>query len=825
MPTLPELPINQVLTDLSTAVDRHSSAILAAPPGTGKTTVAPLALAGLLDDEEPSRRVVVAEPRRLAARSAAQRMAAILGEPVGETVGYRIRGETRRSQKTRIEVVTTGVLVNQLLADPELPDVDAVMLDECHERHIETDTAAAFIAESRAILRPELAFIAASATADVDLWRVLLPEAPVIETEPLDHPVDIHWTPPAHRDRPLGDKGVSPRFLAHVTGVIERAHATDTGDILCFLPGTAEINRVAGRLDLHDTEVLALHGSVPTAEQNDAMLPRERRRVILATDIAESSVTVPGVRIVVDAGLARRPFIDHARGLPGLATIPAPRSSTAQRAGRAGREGPGVVWRCWSEAEDVRRPAHAKPDIETIDLTAFALQVLCWGTPVDRLPLSTPPPKGAWQAALETLTSLSAIDARCHVTARGREMPRFGVHPRLARALLDGAAYVGTRQAAEVTALLALDRRGRGDDLLQEWKRLRTQGDRQWRKEVKRLSTKVPRIDGTTSDDEAAAIITALAFPERVARRRESGSDQSSRQWLTVSGTGATVTPGSPLSDHRWLAIAEATRARGSATALIRSAVPIDGDVACELVGVAERAEVVWDRERGDVRARRVRTVGAVELESVPLAQPDEDLVRTALEEGLRREGLDLLRWNEGAVRLRQRMAFCHEQLGSPWPCVDDISLVDSTDWLEPWWSHCRRRGDVEAIDVAAALRNLLPWQVRLDDVAPEWITVPSGRRVRVDYGQEWPVVAVKLQEMFGATETPLIAGVGVSLHLLNPAGRPVAITSDLASFWEGPYQEVRKDMRGRYPKHPWPEDPFSVPATAKTKHRLDLPL
>ncbi|MFC4337943.1 ATP-dependent helicase HrpB [Salininema proteolyticum] len=814
MPTLPDLPILSALPALEAAVADTGTAVLAAPPGTGKTTVAPLALAGLLDDGAPPRRVLVAEPRRLATRAAARRMASLLGEAAGRRVGYQIRGDSKKSGDTVIEVVTTGVLLNRLLADPELPGVDVVVLDECHERHLEMDTALAFLLETRAVLRPDLSLVAASATVDVALWNDLLGGAPTVESHPMEHPVAMHWAPPRERIAPPDGLRVDNRFLDHVAHTVTRALDEDEGDLLCFLPGAGEIRRVAERLDHIGAEIYQLHGSVSGSAQDAALSPGGRRRVVLSTDIAESSLTVPGVRIVVDAGLSRRPVIDHARGLPGLTTVPAPRSSTDQRAGRAGREAAGSVWRCWGEAEHPRRPAHPLPDIDTSDLTSFALQAACWGTPVDELSLPSRPSPGALTAAGEVLSSLGAVNADGGATARGRALAKAGVHPRLARALLDGAERVGSAGAAEVAALLNLDRRGRGDDLLAEWRRLRAQKDRQWQAEVRRLERAVERNDVRTGDDETAATVVALAFPERVARRQGG-------QWRTVAGTGAVASQGSSLSGCEWLAIADADRSRGQAAARIRAAVPIDGELACELVGDVVEDRVEWDRERGTVAARRVRRLGAIEVESKPLREVDPGEVGAALAEGLRIEGLGMLTWTEDAERLRERMAFCHRVVGDPWPGVSDEDLLSSTDWLEPWWSRARSRKDVARIPMGQALRNLLPWQVSIDEAAPEALGIPSGRKARLDYGGEAPVLAVKLQEMFGATETPRVSGVAVTLHLLSPAGRPLAVTSDLTSFWEGPYKEVRKEMRGRYPKHPWPEDPYSMEATAKTKRRL----
>jgi ATP-dependent helicase HrpB len=838
-PALPDLPIRESLPALLEAVSRTGTAVLAAPPGTGKTTLAPLALAGLIDAagpglgyvtrDMPQRRVLVAEPRRLATRAAAARMAAILGEKVGERVGFQIRGETRRSAATRVEVVTTGVLLNRLLSDPELPGVDLVVLDECHERHLETDTACAFLIESRQVLRPDLGLVAASATADVALWTGLLAgedgPAPAIASEPMRHPVAMHWAPPRERLNPPDGMRVDPRFLGHVSHVIGRAMEADEGDALVFLPGAAEIRRVAGQLGHLDVDIYQLHGSVSPAEQDRAVSAPlasrqfgeragDRRRVVLATDIAESSLTVPGVRIVVDAGLVRRPVVDHARGLPGLMTAPASRAAADQRAGRAGREGPGAVWRCWSEAEHLRRAAQPVPDVAAADLTAFRLQAACWGTPVADLALPGPPPAGAVEAAEATLKALGAIDDDGAATERGRVLAKAGLHPRLARALVDGAARVGSAKAAEVAALLGLDKRGKGDDLLAQWRQLRTSRDRQWENEVKRLARAVPRIDRQASDDEAAATVIALAFPERVAKR-------SGGQWRTAGGTGAVCADGSPLAGSEWLAIADADRSPGRAAAIIRAAVPIDGGLARELVGERREERVEWDRERGDVAARSVRLVGAIEDAAEPLKDPDPALVGAALLDGLRQEGLELLTWWESTRWMRDRMAFCHKEIGDPWPDVSDAGLLAGTDWLEPWWSRARRRRDLERIAAEKGLENLIPWSEDLDRSAPRRLALHNGMNGPLDYSTGVPVLAMKLQLFFGATAIPRVAGVQVQAHLLSPGGSPVAVTSDLESFWKGPYQQVRKEMRGRYPKHPWPEDPATAEPTAWTNRRL----
>ncbi|MFD9467356.1 DEAD/DEAH box helicase, partial [Streptomyces sp. NPDC060027] len=487
------LPVRSALPGLDDALEGHGGAVLVAPPGTGKTTLVPLALAGLLDDGRPARRVVVAEPRRIAARAAARRMAWLLGERVGESVGFTVRGERVVGPRARVEVVTTGVLLQRLQRDQELAGVDVVVLDECHERHLDADTVAAFLLDVRAALRPELRLVAASATTDAGGWARLLGDAPVVEAEGVSYPVEVVWSPPARPVRPPHGMRVDPALLTHVASTVRRALAERSGDVLCFLPGVGEIARVAGQLGgLGDVDVLQVHGRAPAAVQDAVLAPGARRRVVLATSVAESSLTVPGVRVVVDSGLAREPRVDHARGLSALATVRASQAAGRQRAGRAGREAPGAVYRCWAEAEDGRLTRYPAPEIKVADLTAFALQAACWGDPeATGLALLDPPPGGAMAAARAVLSAVGAVDAAGRATERGVRMSRLGLHPRLARALLDATPVVGVARAADVVALLSEEPpREYGDDLAAAWRTARRGGDAyaaRWRTESRRL--------------------------------------------------------------------------------------------------------------------------------------------------------------------------------------------------------------------------------------------------------------------------------------------------------------------------------------------------
>ncbi|MET7285085.1 ATP-dependent helicase C-terminal domain-containing protein [Streptomyces sp. NPDC005573] len=933
---LDALPVRTALPALTDALDGDGTAVLMAPPGTGKTTLVPLVLAGLAGGGA-ARRVVVAEPRRIAARAAARRMAWLLGEKPGESVGYTVRGERVVGPHTRVEVVTTGVLLQRLQRDQELTGVDAVVLDECHERHLDADTAAAFLWDVRQALRPDLWLVAASATTDAQGWSRLLGGAPVVEAAGVAHPVETVWAPPARPVRPPHGMRVDPTLLAHVASVVRRAMAERDGDVLCFLPGVGEITRVAGLLgDLGDVEVLQVHGRAPAAAQDAVLTAGERRRVVLATSVAESSLTVPGVRIVVDAGLAREPRVDHARGLSGLTTVRASRAAGRQRAGRAGREAPGVVYRCWPEAEDGRLPAFPAPEIKVADLTAFALQAACWGEPdASGLALLDPPPGGAMAAAREVLTAVGAVDRAGRATELGVRLARLGVHPRLGRALLDTSG-----EGAGVVALLSEEApREYGDDLAGALRRARQGGDAyagRWRGEVRRLrgvsggfsrlparaplaassvgsggaggssgaggvggaggvtdstgfggpggpgdsgpsrgsggsgrsggsggsggsgprgaagttggagaaDTAAPARGGAArrgagtaaaslnvppsgaggraeaGDDALVGLTAALAFPERVARL-DGGS------YLMVSGTRAELTEGSALRGAPWIVVAVADRPGGKGHARVRLGAAVREDVARAAAAslLEERDEVRWSD--GDVVVRRVERLGAVELAVRPLRDVAPGLVRGALLDGLRQEGFGLLRWSPEALVLRQRLAFLRARLGEPWPDVSDEALhARVEEWLEPELGRARRRADLGRIDAGQGLTRLLPWAsgdaARLDELAPERIAVPSGSRIRIDYGDpERPVLAVKLQEMFGLRETPSVAGVPLLVHLLSPAGRPAAVTADLASFWRDGYRGVRAELRGRYPKHPWPEDPAAAEPTRHTNARL----
>jgi ATP-dependent helicase HrpB len=801
----PDLPVRPVLGEVTSALTEHGTAVLVAPPGTGKTTLVPLALA------EAGLRVVVAEPRRLATRAAAGRMAELLGEQVGRRVGYSVRGDRRRGKDTVVEVVTSGLLVRRLQADPELSGVDVVVLDECHERHLDADLLLALLLDAREGLRPDLKVLATSATVAAERVADLLDGAPALHAHARTYPVEVTHLAPRRGER----------TESVVSRATRAALSEQDGDVLVFLPGAGEIRRVAEQLaDLSDVDVLPLHGRLAHAQQDSALRQGDRRRVVLATAVAESSLTVPGVRAVVDSGLARVSRMDTRRGLSGLATVRVSAAVAEQRAGRAGRQGPGLVYRCWPEHEHSTLPAYPEPEIRTAELTRLALELACWGTP-DGSALSwwDTPPRGALAAGREVLRGLGALDEAGAVTERGRRMAGFGLHPRLARALLDGADSAGGELAAEVVALLDNDGLTGETDVASALSKLRGDGPgaKRWREEARRLASQVP---GTPRRGGDEALVVALAQPERLARRR----GEESATYLMASGTAVELPAGSRLRGSEWLAVAVADRSPGRSAGVIRLAASVDEELARRAAPalLSSDDEIAW--ADGDVRAVRVDRLGAITLATRPLRDPDPSRVREALLDGMRAESLGLLRWGDDAHRLRQRLAFLHGALGEPWPATDDESLLAVAEqWLEPELSQARRRADLR-LSAAEALRRLIPWSQagRLDQLAPDRIEVPTGSHIRVDYSAEQPALPVKLQEVFGWRQAPRIAdgAVPVVLHLLSPAGRPAAVTGDLESFWQNGYPQVRAELRGRYPKHPWPEDPTHATPTRGTNRR-----
>ncbi|NWN88087.1 MAG: ATP-dependent helicase HrpB [Micrococcaceae bacterium] len=835
-------------------------AVVVAPPGTGKTTVVPPTLANRLRHQSRPGKILVTQPRRMAARAAARRLAHLTGTQLGQEVGYTVRGDAKTSQMTRVEFVTTGVLLRRLINDPEATGISAVVLDEVHERQLDTDLTFAMV-QQLGQLRDKtdpLDVVVMSATLDAQFWIELLQDddepAQLLEVEAAHYPLREQWAPLAGTQRALDARGVTREFLNHVaTTVHTTAAAEQHGDVLVFLPGAREINIVDQHLREQFTgnttpEVLTLLGSTPSAEQDRILSPREAartQRIVLATNVAESALTVPGVRTVVDAGLDRQSRMDTGRGIAGLVTVGAAKSAMTQRAGRAAREAPGLVVRCLSDADFAARPTHTPAEIRTADLTQTVLDLACWGAADGTgLRLPEPMPDRTFATAVDVLTQLGALDGKPspNVTELGRKLAQLPVDPRLGRALYDGAEFVGPRLAAQTVAALASDQRADGADLGKLLRQLRAEKPKRWVDDVARLIRALPRgtQDQAPADPVDMGIVTALAYPQQIARRRQSPAQQhAGSEYLLASGTAAVLPRGSSLEGVQWLAIADITL--HGERAIIRAAAEIDQDYA-ELAAGSLLTEYTEARfVNGKVSARAVKRLGAIELSSTPV-KPTAEHTRDAVAADIQRLGIlqffgidPETKQHASFTALRARMGLLHRVFAAPWPDVSDTALTERVDdWLTPEIEQLARGVRTERLDLTSALRRLLPWPeaARLDELAPERIAVPSGSNVRLDWPAPEahtddeiasPVLAVKLQECFGWMASPTVADgrVAIVLHLLSPARRPLAVTADLANFWEHVYPQVRAENRGRYVKHPWPEDPFSAVATAKTNRAL----
>jgi len=829
------------LDEVGAALDAGTALVISAPPGTGKTTLIP----PLLASRTPGR-VIVTQPRRVAARAAARRLAELDGSPLGSRVGFTVRGERAVSRDTRVEFVTAGVLLRRLLDDPGLDGVGAVVIDEVHERALETDLLIGLLGEVRE-LRDDLILAAMSATLDADRIAAVIGDAgtdapaPIIAHTVPAHPLTELWAPsPVPR---LDERGVTRGFLDHVARTAASAardliEREPSSDVLVFAPGAREVAEIARRLrgDAQEFDVRELHGQIPAAEQ-DAVIRGRRAsdppRIIVTTSLAESSLTVPGVRLVIDSGLSRFPQRDSARGMSGLVTAAAARSSAVQRAGRATRQGPGTVVRCLDERTFAAAPARPVPEIATADLADAALLLACWGAPGGAgLRLIDPLPADALAEAQRVLHDLGATDGDGRATAEGRALARIPVDPRLARALIEGSRLVGPRLAAEVVALVGADLRVPEADVASALVALRggrSPDSRHWAREVARLQRFAPEAPSVAGRLDDAGLVIALAFPARVARRVEQSADGAT--FLLASGTRAGVR--APLAHAEWLAVADVARASGRVAggsgAVIRAAAVLTEAQVEQAAShlITDRVEAEFTGSR--VTARRERRVGAIVRSSIPV-RPSAEEGRGAVRRALQAQGLGVFAWSEAADQLRRRLALLNHALGAPWPDVSDAALTAHLDdWLGPEIDALATGTPTTRIDLAAALRRLLPWPAatEFDALAPERLEVPTGSRIRIAYPAHddpgaRPVVAVKLQECFGWAETPRLAAgrVPVLFHLLSPAGRPLAVTDDLASFWSGPYSQVRAEMRGRYPKHPWPEDPWQAVPTRHTKNR-----
>ncbi len=824
-----DLPIEPLIPEILGALAAAPNLVLEAPPGAGKTTRVPLAL---LDADWVKRgKIIVLEPRRLAARGAAARMAAMLGEEVGERVGYRVRLDRKVGPKTRIEVVTTGLFLRQLQGDPELPGVAAIMFDEFHERTIEGDMALAFALEAQAGLRPDLRLVVMSATLDGESVAQRIPGARRLRSEGRAFPVET---------RHLGDDPQA-RLEDRMASAIRRALAEESGDILAFLPGTAEIRRTQDRLaDESRAVVLPLYGDLPLPEQDKAIRrdPQGRRKVILATSIAETSLTIEGVRVVVDSGLRRSPRFDPASGMSRLITVKASLAATAQRRGRAGRTAPGVCYRLWSAASERALPAFDAPEIEAADLAPLALELAVWGiTDPAALVLMTPPPVAALAQARTLLRQLEAIDAGNLATPHGRRMAELGVHPRLAHMMVRAEERSLGDLACDIAATLSerdiLKGRASDADLRHRVQLLRGESgdsalDRNQRARIRQSAVDWRRQlgvkKGAASSIAQCGQVLALAYPDRLAQRR-GGQAQGLGQFRLSNGRGAMLPAHDPLAAEDFLAVGSLDGEAREARIFLAAPIAL-AEIEEDFAGAIEDRDVLaWNPRAEMVEAKRERRLWSLVLEEKPLKNPPPAQVSAAMIEGVRAMGLTALPWTDNARNLQARIAFLRK-LDDSWPDLSDDALLASLEeWLAPYLAGMTRRAHLASLDLMDALLSQLDWKQRqaLDALAPTHLTVPSGSRVPLDYRSgDVPVLAVRLQEMFGATDTPVIAGgkVQVLLHLLSPARRPVQVTRDLKSFWASSYRAVKADLRGQYPKHYWPDDPLQAEPTARAKPR-----
>jgi len=833
------LPIEPVLPAILSALRDHCALVLEAPPGAGKTTRVPLALL-----EEPwlnGKTILLLEPRRLAARAAAVRMADVLGEAVGETIGYRIRFDSRVSDRTRIEVLTEGILTRRLQRDPVLAGVGLVIFDEFHERSLHADLALALCLESQQGLREDLRLLVMSATLDGVPIAGLLGHAPTITSTGRAYPVVRHY---------LSRDADSLDFNAAIRAVLT-ALERERGDILVFLPGGGEIRQIQRRLEIEPAcaglLVFPLYGDLPHADQQRAIAPDPsgRRKIVLATAIAETSLTIEGIGVVIDSGWTRRPRFDARSGLTRLETVRVSADAAEQRAGRAGRLGPGVCYRLWSEIGQGRLRSRRVPELLEADLAPLALELAQWGVhDAAALAWLDPPPPGALAQARDLLSALDALDERRHITPTGRKLASLPTHPRLAHLLWRGAAMGLGATAVDLAALLEERDLLRGEhphgsdltarlEALQSFRREGADGARRWAADpfacarIERAARRWRQRLKLSSDSrpitEATAIgrLLALAYPDRIAKKR----DENSERYRLANGCGARLSAGDPLINYPWLVAAQLDA--GASEGRIWLAAPVEpADLEKQFPSQLQtRREVYWDERQMAVIARQERRLGELTFDSVPLNDPAPETVRRAMLAGVRGLGLDRLPWTAELRDWQSRLlSLRHWFPDEGWPDLSDRWLGEQLDvWLEPWLDGITRREHLQKLNLTAALQSLIDGRgrARLNQLAPTHLPVPSGSQIRLRYRPgEPPVLAVKLQELFGLADTPRIAEgrIPVTLHLLSPAQRPIQVTQDLRGFWERTYAEIKKELKGRYPKHPWPDDPWTATPTRRAQ-------
>ena len=814
-----DLPVHALLPEFSQAFTPGSVSIVSASAGSGKTTLIPLACADLIASGE---RVIVCSPRRMSARSCARRLANLLKDRLGNLVGFSVRGQSQRSGETRIEFVTPGVLARMIHSDPGLDGIGCVILDEFHERAVDSDLSLAFLIDIRSLLREDLRLVVMSATIDDAALGKLLGDLPsrFFELKRELFPVSIRWeAPPRGIEVFQGDR-ISRGFLRHIASLARDCLETYPGDILVFLPGVWEIERVCEFLDDADAQVIPLHAQLSPTRQDEVFSPSNERRIIVSSAIAESALTVPGVQIVIDSTLSRQTRFSPSREASTLVTIPSPRSSMIQRAGRAGRVGPGVCIRAMEESTWSMRPVHPSPEITACDPLPPLLSVACWSrADFSCLRLLDTPSAGYEAYARTSLQALGAIDEAGLALPHGRELVLAPVDPRIAHALSALQGSIPSGIAAMCAALVSEDLRPQGADLLSAVYSLSPsspQGKRVEESAARLASGIRPHLDVDTKQalSQALPLFVAFAYPLRIARKRA-----QSRRYLLASGQGASLPPSSSLEGSEWIAIAELQSA-GNADAIIRSALPIDSDdVDLAASHLRERTSQLRI-DNGVIIGFEEEKLGAIVLSSTRLSSPDRSEMHEVARRNLEKMNVSDLPWDDNAKQLRMRIMACHKLIGDPWPPLDDAHIIPACiDHLSEQWSVGVA---FSQLDLSEALNALLPWPLNMDleREAPQQITIPTGAHRSVKWDEDGAYVRLRVQEAFGWTDTPhFVRGrLPLRIELTDPAGRPVAITSDLASFWEGPYQQVRSQLRGRYPKHHWPEDPFSVAPTSRTK-------
>jgi ATP-dependent RNA helicase HrpB len=813
------LPIDAALPALRTALANRNAAVLVAPPGAGKTTRVPLVL--LEESWAKNKKILVLEPRRLAARAAATRMAVTLGEQVGDTVGLRVRFGSRVTKRTRIEVVTEGVFTRLVIDDPSLEGVAAVLFDEFHERSLDADLGLALARDSQQALRPDLKLLVMSATLDSARVAALLGDAPAIESEGRAFPVETRY---------LGRDPRAP-IERQVTEALERALRTEAGSLLVFLPGAGEIRRTESLLKerINDTavDIVALYGALDAREQDRAISPAPpgRRKVVLATSIAETSLTIEGVRVVIDSGLSRVPRYEPDVGITRLETVRVSRAAADQRRGRAGRVEPGVCYRLWDEPQTASLEAYTRPEILSADLSSFMLDLAQWGvSDPGKLAFLDPPPRAALAEAKTLLAELGAIDSDGRITEEGRKLRALPLPPRLARMVVDAAAEGAGELAAGIAAVVT-ERGLGGDDVdlrhrLDNFRRDRSKRADDARAMVRRWAETAG--GKAAASEHSPGSLLALAYPDRIAKNRGAGGGS----FLLANGRGGNVDPASPLAREPYLAVAELTGAAAASRIVLAAAITL-GEIEAQFAGQIEEDEAItFEAASASLRSRRIRKLRALMLSERTLPVAPGAAAAKLLAEGAAGLGMAKLPWSKAQLQFRDRVNFLRRAEGDEWPDLSDRALArTATDWLAPFLDGKTALSQVVADDLAAALDVLVPWNLRqrLNAEAPTHFMAPSGSNVPIDYeGEEGPKLAIRVQELFGLAVHPVIARghVPLLIELLSPAHRPVQVTRDLPGFWRGSYKDVRSDLRGRYPKHPWPDDPLTAPATRRAKPR-----